>query len=36
MRGTYELRRLENVLTAGQWPEGDEVCLMGEESCIEF
>jgi hypothetical protein len=21
MRGTYELRRLENVLTAGQWPE---------------
>jgi hypothetical protein len=21
VRGTYELRRLENVLTAGQWPE---------------
>jgi hypothetical protein len=35
-RGTYELRRLENVLTAGQWPGEIWVWLMGERGIVDW
>lgn len=42
-RGTYELRRLENVLTAGQWPgeiwvwliEGREIASLTVGCCLQ-